>query len=271
MIQIPSLKLTRKIKSIQSFRESIKNISSGDRAGICIQAIDSSAIERELIYSATGKIQKASVLLLNARKVKLYKDELKSKSKIHISILNESLLCKQIILVKLTPYGYEYLDEPSEEFSVIVELDREVDVLSDAIVIGSKLDSDICLNKCRIAFYGSIQSFSSSLDKYFIYNVKEKTGSVDRIVSEDRIIGKGLGYVSKYVGMQISLHSKQESMLRGTAIIDSLFGSSGKFNLTLKNNLMLAAEECKALDVVLRYGRRMFNSKDNACFCIAND
>ena len=278
MIEIPNLKVTRKIKSMQSFKESVKTISAGDRAGICVQSIESEAIERTLISSKP--LVYKSVLLLEAKKVKYFKDDLKSKSKIHISVLNESVLCKQILIVKPTRFGFEYLekvDEGQDTFHVIIELEKgtAINILPGAIVIGSKLDSHPSLQKCRIAFHGKWRlNDADSTEDFKIYKLKEKYSFIDRILSENRVIGKGFisslnenvnnnskfgkESISKYIGMTVKVYKKPETddsnesenykssesdecnFPVAVGVIDSAFGSTGKFNVILKTTLPAA-------------------------------
>ena len=253
MIEIPNLKVSRKIKSIQSFKESVKSISAGDRAGICVQSIESESIERTLISSEPLISRK--VLLLEAKRVKYFKTELRSKTKIHISVLNESVLCKQILIVKPTKFGFEYLDkveEGEEEFHLIIELEKAINILPGAIVIGSKLDSHPSLQKCRIAFYGKWINAEFDEKLKVVYKLKEKYSFIDRIVSENRLICKGISSdlntltfkagkesISKYIGMKVYIFKTEQLQLNlsvAVGFIDSLFGSSGKFNVTLFNN-----------------------------------
>lgn len=271
MIEIPNLKVSRKIKSIQSFRENVKSISAGDRAGICVQSIESDAIERTLI-SSKPLILSRTVLLLEAKRVKYYKNELKSKSKIHISVLNESVLCKQILIVKPTEFGFEYLEKVEDEdedeednFHVIIELEKAINILPGAIVIGSKLDSHPSLQKCRIAFHGRWTDVNFDEKSFIVYKLKHKYSVIDRIVSENRLICKGLTSeltdikvkdgkesISKFIGMKVSIFNRSNNLIVATGVIDSLFGTTGKFNVTITHQMITYTESlyCK-----LTYGK----------------
>ena len=287
MIEIPNLKVSRKIKSIQSFKESVKSISAGDRAGICVQSIESESIERTLISSEPLISRK--VLLLEAKRVKYFKTELRSKTKIHISVLNESVLCKQILIVKPTKFGFEYLDkveEGEEEFHLIIELEKAINILPGAIVIGSKLDSHPSLQKCRIAFYGKWINAEFDEKLKVVYKLKEKYSFIDRIVSENRLICKGISSdlstltfksgkesISKYIGMKVSIYKTgQVNLSVAIGFIDSLFGSSGKFNVTLLNNnnsisSLIANDQ---LYLKLSYGK-VINAKKDEKFIEINN
>lgn len=281
MIQVPELKQFRKIKSIQSFRESVKTISAGDRAGICVQSLDSNSIERTLItsysdsvssFSDGNSLKKTCKFLLKASRVKYFKGDLKSKGKIHISILNELVLCKKFTIVKpCGDRGFEFVSALSEDasyndntcdFHVLIELERPINYLNGSIVIGSKLDTDPLLQKCRIAFHGRFDEQLNNLfkdeDSFKVFKVKERVGSVDRIVSEYRLIGKNFASsdhansshttkpkgtiqsILKYIGMSVTLHDIVDpSVVINSGVIESLFGSSGKFNVQFREPLKM--------------------------------
>lgn len=274
MIEINNLKVSRKIKSIQSFRENVKSISAGDRAGICVQSIESDSIERTLI-SSKPLILSRTVLLLEAKRVKYYKNELKSKSKIHISVLNESVLCKQILIVKPTEFGFEYFEKVEDEdekdnFHVIIELEKAINILPGSIVIGSKLDSHPSLQKCRIAFHGRWTDVNFDEKSFIVYKLKHKYSLIDRIVSDNRLICKGLTSelselsninfkdgkesISKFIGMKVSIFNRSNNLIVATGVIDSLFGTTGKFNVTITDQ-MITINESLSLYCKLTYGK----------------
>lgn len=278
MIEIPNLKVSRKIKSIQSFKENVKSISAGDRAGICVQSIESESIERTLISSKPFILSK-TVLLLEAKRVKYYKNELKSKSKIHISVLNESVLCKQILIVKPTEFGFEYLEKVEDEdenFHVIIELEKAINILPGAIVIGSKLDFHPSLQKCRIAFHGRWTDLNFDEKSFLVYKLKHKYSVVDRIVSENRLICKGLTSelselttnvkqgkqsISNYIGMKISIFNRSNNLIVSTGLIDSLFGTTGKFNVIITSTSTSINNECYCK---LSYGKVINGDKSES-------
>ena len=298
-IEIPPLQV-KKIKSIQRFRESVKEIEAGDRAGICVaqsSTIDSECIERTLISSSKHSIPSRKLILLRAKRVKWFNGELKSKSKMHVSILNEVVLCKQLIFVRPTSFGYEYLEriaEDSVEFHVIIELERAIKVLHDSIVIVSKFDSDPSLQRCRIAFHGRWQQDEEPKEKltdFLIYKSKERFSLIDRVVDDFRVIGKGLGTqtqvqtttksAAKFIGMKIAIYKKVSSenpifnkesneiaIFHGK--IDSLFGASGKFNVTLSDKVEFG-DSFKSFVMKLTFGKVLFkeNADEKEIFCIS--
>ena len=50
-IEIPSLGVSKKVKSIQMFRKGVDQVTHGDRAGVCVTQFDPSLLERGLICS----------------------------------------------------------------------------------------------------------------------------------------------------------------------------------------------------------------------------
>jgi selenocysteine-specific elongation factor len=48
-VELPDLRLERKIKSMQMFRKPVDTISQGDRAGVCVTGLDASLVERGLL------------------------------------------------------------------------------------------------------------------------------------------------------------------------------------------------------------------------------
>ena len=51
MVEIPELKISKKIKSMQMFHKPVQRITQGDRVGICVTQFDPSLVERCLISS----------------------------------------------------------------------------------------------------------------------------------------------------------------------------------------------------------------------------
>ena len=56
VIEIPGLKLSKKVKSMQMFHEPVESATQGDRLGICVTQFDPSLVER-CIVSSPGYLQ----------------------------------------------------------------------------------------------------------------------------------------------------------------------------------------------------------------------
>lgn len=69
IVEIPLLKLERKIKSMQVFRRPTHEIRKGDRAGICVTQLDSGLIERGYACSP-GSIYIVTAVLATIKRIK---------------------------------------------------------------------------------------------------------------------------------------------------------------------------------------------------------
>ncbi len=124
-----------------------------------------------------------------------------------------------------------------------------------SLLIGSKLDTDIHLNTCRIAFHGHVlHSFTNKdfkettttsnsgagdghrLSDLKIYKEKSKEGVVERRHDEYTLIGRALfkkeTNIDLFVGLRVKLSTGE------TGKIESSFGQSGKFKIRLDNGLL---------------------------------
>lgn len=112
------------------------------------------------------------------------------------------------------------------------------------ILIGSRLDTDIHANTCRLAFYGDVvDGFTDSdymnkeiANKLRIYKRKEKVGFIDRLADGQTIIGKDLFQketnINAFVNFKVELSPTGEQ-----GFIESSFGQSGKFKVRFMSKL----------------------------------
>ncbi|KAJ1408557.1 hypothetical protein B484DRAFT_423485 [Ochromonadaceae sp. CCMP2298] len=85
VLEMPHLQLQRKIKSLQMFRKPVKSARQGDRVGICVTNLDASAIERG-VAAAPKSVPLLQAALCLVKKVRFFKRNLRSGSKVHVSI-----------------------------------------------------------------------------------------------------------------------------------------------------------------------------------------
>jgi len=78
-------KVEKKVKSMQMFRKPVNMIRQGDRAGICMAQLDASTIERG-IAAKPKSMAHTDLLIAVVRRVPYFMGEIKSKSKLHISM-----------------------------------------------------------------------------------------------------------------------------------------------------------------------------------------
>uniref|UniRef100_A0A182NH28 Selenocysteine-specific elongation factor n=1 Tax=Anopheles dirus TaxID=7168 RepID=A0A182NH28_9DIPT len=243
-VEIPKMKLQRKVKSMQMFRKSYQTIRQGDRAGICITQFDPKLLERGIVC-APNHVQHVYAAIVRLCSVKYYKRPIKSKAKFHITCGYETVLAAVLLFTGdgdgsfSLPQQYEYLEELFSDdrgqcVFALIEFETPILAFQDALIIGSKLDTDVHAADCRIAFSGRLAHIvrdgkytDTFLPELQIYKHKTKSGTIQRAVNDQELIAVGLFKKSAnnrqtFVGLQVSLSSGE----RG--IIEDTFGASGK-------------------------------------------
>uniref|UniRef100_A0AAG5D8N4 Selenocysteine-specific elongation factor n=1 Tax=Anopheles atroparvus TaxID=41427 RepID=A0AAG5D8N4_ANOAO len=195
-VEIPKIKLHRKVKSIQMFRKSYQTIRQGDRAGICITQFDPKTLERGIVC-ASSYAHYVHACITKLTRVRYFKRPLRSKAKFHVTCGYETVLATALLFVgKGDTFSYdqqyEYLEELSDSsltpndchVFTLLEFEKPILAFPDALIIGSKLDSDIHSAECRLAFSGRL-SYIIRDGKYHetvlpglqIFKQKTKTGT----------------------------------------------------------------------------------------------
>ena len=292
-LEIPSLGVTKKVKSIQMFRKGVDRVSHGDRAGVCVTQFDPSLLERGLVC-APGSTPITLAVIIDLNSIPYFKGEIKSKAKFHMSLGHETVMGKITIFSSKTTSDakfdfsteYEYQDKFSEEnkterhFFVLIEFERAVPVVPHCIVIGSKLDTDINSNLCRLAFHGAVQwattdrdYLKTELQALKVYKDKCKEGVAERASNEYEVIVRDLfkkeTNVELFTGLKVELSSGELGTIEGT------FGQSGKIKVRVMNGLSpdtfakLGAKKKKGeaapvsdpITLKLKFKRYMFDQK----------
>ncbi|XP_058834056.1 selenocysteine-specific elongation factor [Topomyia yanbarensis] len=250
-VEIPKLKLVKKVKSIQMFRQSQQAAQEGDRVGICIAQFDPKLLERGLICKP-GFVLTTYATIVGLNRIKYYKGSIRSKAKFHVHVGYETVLAcvtlfkseqiKNLSFDSTTPY--EFIEEVNAEPSkpdthvfALLEFEHAIQATPRALVIASKLDTDIHKNQCRLAFFGRMEYHvsdrnykSSFLPQLKIYKLKHKVGSVQRVVNANELIASGMfkkegNNRQAFVGFQIQLSTGE------LGVIEDTFGASSKVRL----------------------------------------
>ncbi|CAF1046233.1 unnamed protein product [Rotaria sordida] len=266
-IEIAALKEVRKVKSMQMFHKPIDRAIQGDRIGICVTQFDPDKLERGLV-STPGIIKIFHGLIIKINKVKHFKHDIESRTKFHITCGHSTVMGKIVLFIDHSvnndnndQFNYEKEYEAIEQYPTedsltnkqifaLVELESPITCQLQSILIGSRLDTDIHVNTCRLAFYGhALDGFTDSdylnkdlSNKLRIYKRKEKIGFVDRLVDDQTIIGKDL--FQKETNINIFVNFKVELNPTGDqGFIESSFGQSGKFKVRFMNGLSDEAKQ----------------------------
>ncbi|KAK1749064.1 selenocysteine-specific elongation factor [Skeletonema marinoi] len=238
---------TKKIKGLQMFRRKANIIQQGDRAGICVSNFDAKLMERGTIASpGTIKLIHGAIAVVR-----------KMASNGNAPILGKSSLGGTADLAGLPRLKFDWnqdflhQDNYLESIPVsddvltsqVVETSKDVYCPMDSLVIGSRLDTEVNANACRLAFSGRlVERYDERQDNGRLksYTKKEKVGRCCRLGdpyrrSDDNklvryeIFGTDLfkkeTNMSQFVGLLIETDSGD------VGSIQSSFGSSGKFRV----------------------------------------
>ncbi len=238
--------------------------------------------ERGVVCSP-NYVKTAYAVIIKVNKIKHFKGKIENGSKFHITVGHETILAKLELFVESEKeddklscdnvgfnFGkeYEHVDEYDADSSeggkknVYALIDASYDnsdhhqangflcVLNN-LLIGSKLDTDIHLNQCRIAFYGrvlhmftnrdfkeqrpSVQLDAAKTNSYLsdlkVYKLKSKEGSVERVHDEYTVIVRSLfkkeTNIDLFVGLKVKLSTGEQGTIEGS------FGQSGKLKVRL--------------------------------------
>ena len=267
-LEIPSLGVSKKVKSMQMFRKGVESVAHGDRAGVCVTQFDPGLLERGIVC-APGSIHIAFGVIMDFNMIQYFKSDIRSKAKFHISLGHETVMAKVTLFSSPAlnekieggfDFGREYqfdefygknseksdesegeTSQPRDRF-VLLEFETAVPVLPECIVIGSKLDTDINANLCRLAFHGrALKTFTTKdyaktdLPNLKIYKDKCKEGIVERASNEYEVIVKDLvkkeTNVDLFTGLKVELSTGEPGVIEGT------FGQSGKIKVRIMQGL----------------------------------
>lgn len=216
--------MTKKIKSVQMFRKPVSGAMQGDRVGVCVTQFDPKLLERGVVCTP-GSLRTLYAAVISVRKIDYFKGSLATRAKFHITVGHETVMAR-VTFFGLPPVGaseppsdtrpppsqprsletpftfdreYFYQDEystcrgeassgPDPEQWALLEFERPVTCPSLCLVIGSKLDTDVHANACRLAFHGCLlHGFEdkgyaeTALPRLHIYKMKHKEGQVERV------------------------------------------------------------------------------------------
>lgn len=292
-IEIPALKLIKKVKSIQMFRKPMKMAKQGDRIGICITQFDPTLLERGII-SEPNYVPTIKAAIVRLNPIKYYKGVIGSKYKFHISLGHETVMAV-ITLFSATnvdqekfdwQLAYEYLPEvvKSNELSsdvvpctifALLEFEHTVAVQPNALVIGSKLDMDASANHCRLAFWSHLDSQAAAITandtneflcRLQVFKAKSKCGYVQRVVNAHEVIVDHLFSKESnrhlFIGMSVEL---QLPTSQAVGIIESTFGSTTKVKVRLSTELTssdieLLKQKNNNVKVMLNFRKYLYQS-----------
>ncbi|KAM5218929.1 selenocysteine-specific elongation factor isoform 1-T1 [Hipposideros larvatus] len=193
-VEIPALKVVKKVKSMQMFHMPVTTAMQGDRLGICVTQFDPKLLERGLVC-APESLHTIHAALISVEKIPYFRGPLQTKAKFHITVGHETVMGRLMFfspapdsfdhepVLDTFDFSREYLfqeqylckdlapaatdsSQTNEKAGqategccpkqqwALVEFEKPVTCPQLCLVIGSRLDADIHSNMCRLAFHG---------------------------------------------------------------------------------------------------------------------
>ncbi|XP_006120284.2 selenocysteine-specific elongation factor isoform X1 [Pelodiscus sinensis] len=276
-VEIPALKVTKKVKSMQMFHTPVTYAMQGDRVGVCVTQFDPKLLERGLICTPES-LQTIHAAVISLKKIQYFRGALQTKAKFHITVGHETVMGR-VMFFSPAPadfskepretafdfekeylYQEEYLSKGSNSSEenkendqsgegqlprqqwALLEFEKPVTCPKLCLVIGSKLDTDIHANTCRLAFHGVLLQgmedknyIETFLPKLKVYKLKHKQGQVERVLDDYNVIGRSLfkkeTNIQIFVGLKVKLSTGEDGIIEGG------FGQSGKFKIRIPGGL----------------------------------
>lgn len=242
-IEIIQIGIQKKIKSMQSFHKPVSAAYKGDRVGVCVTQFDSKLLERG-IACKPGTLKQVTNCIVDINLIPHYKGNIKTKKKFHITCGNETVMGSLLLFScnneesKSEEFSseVEYLYEEdanfktSKRYFALIQLEQPICMIEGGLLMGSKLDADIHIKSCRIAFHGKIHrtDITPSVSSLKIYKTKSRKGAVERWQDEWTAICRDMftknSNIDRFIGLSVSIGSR-------SGRIEGSFGKSGKFRV----------------------------------------
>ncbi|ELR21543.1 selenocysteinespecific elongation factor, putative [Acanthamoeba castellanii str. Neff] len=251
-IELPELKVQKKVKSLQVFHKPVPSAKQGDRVGMCVTQLDSKLLERGLA-ATPGSVVTMTSAIAALRRIKYFKQPILNRTKFHVTVGHTTVMATPLFFSLPTgapqesaqlpttfDFSHEYLRQDemlasTREHRVgqqwaLLRFEKPITCPPNSLLIGSRLDTDIHSSACRIAFYGRLLGAADSPDQGLkLYKHKQREGVIDRVQDEYTVIGRG--FFKKETDLTIFLGLKVEASTGEVGVLESPFGKTGKFKV----------------------------------------
>ena len=253
-IYLPSLRLTRKVKSIQVFHTPVDQASAGDRAALCVVGLEAEKVERG-VACEEGGVEWVERLIVRVEKVRFYKEDVKTGQQMHVSIGHDTLQATCTFFNTTPtpsspiPVGTPTFDPalaylslpalPAEPALALLTFPQPVALPThfSPPIIASHLNAHYTGRSCRLAFRAFILTPLQPTQHLRLYKEKMKEGRVERMGKDGEVIGKGIWKgveeVARWVGFRVEVEGE------GWGRIEGGFGKGGKFRVRLEGRRAL--------------------------------
>ena len=220
-LQVPRLGLSRKVKTMQVFREPVQSASVGERVAVCTTQLDPKLIERDYLCEDGGGdggqpvVRTFDACVCSCSRVSFFRGEVPSGAKIHVTLgyattlAEATFFCCDGKVQEVSGPGFDY----SRDYEHAAQLEERVGLSSQRVLlvfekpvtcptstsyVASRLDLDANAKQCRLAFHGEILSIPentfdvrrgernldahrSFLSRLRVFKPKSRTGRLERI------------------------------------------------------------------------------------------
>uniref|UniRef100_UPI00358F0E01 selenocysteine-specific elongation factor isoform X3 n=1 Tax=Myxine glutinosa TaxID=7769 RepID=UPI00358F0E01 len=271
--------VTKKVKSLQMFRQPVDHAIQGDRLGICVTQFDPGMLERGLVCSP-GSLRCVYAAIATVRRVPYFRGTLRTRASFHTTIGHDTVLARATFFAPAHDLpdpdlnasefnfssDYRYVEEYGEgkdasdqasngssataghadkPYWVLLEFVRPVACPHRCKVIASRLDTDIHANACRLAFHGVLlvgfeEQDYATLCLPRLRIYKEK----HKEGIAERANGEheviGRALFKKETNMSLFIGLHVSLSTGEHGIIEGSFGQSGKFKIRIPEGLTAA-------------------------------
>ncbi|KAG2492709.1 hypothetical protein HYH03_009122 [Edaphochlamys debaryana] len=93
VIELPALKITRPVKSMQVFKTPVPSASAGDRVGLCVTQLEAGLLERGLA-AAPGSVPTFRGAVAAVEKIRFYAGRVPSRAKFHVTVGHSTVMAE---------------------------------------------------------------------------------------------------------------------------------------------------------------------------------
>uniref|UniRef100_A0A915PTC9 UDP-N-acetylglucosamine 4-epimerase n=1 Tax=Setaria digitata TaxID=48799 RepID=A0A915PTC9_9BILA len=235
-VEIGALQEKRKIKSMQRWKEDVRNAEMGDRAALLFHNISAKDINRTVIFEP-GTLRCVKFLLVSVNRIVYFTGVLYQGSKLHISTGFDTVIGQCHFLAPALPGEsdqYEIREELEDTVKfAILNLERFIYTKENSFFIASKLDHQG--KGCRFVFHGRFLKLLDGNKQICRFRRKKKVGKIERIENERSVICSGLFKKETNIGIYCNMNVYLSTGEVGR--LESAFGKNGKVRISFQEEL----------------------------------
>ncbi|CAI2294188.1 unnamed protein product [Caenorhabditis sp. 36 PRJEB53466] len=232
-LEFPALQERRRIKTLESWKQQVDQVSAGERAAFLVASFDEHRFSRCLI-GAPGALRSVRTVLASVQPVLFFRSQVSSRSKLHISVAFETVMAECQFLREVP--GTEELEqlshlETESTCLVLLTFEKSIFVPDDFRIpfVASRLEQQAGKG-CRFAFSGNFRRIFAENEEKDIkrFSRKVRKGYVERIEKDGySAICTGMFKAETNFDIFRNFQIVTSSGMRGK--IEGAFGKSGKF------------------------------------------